>query len=89
MNENKKGKKYLFPNSFILVIDYISVYFQLPYRQTEGIIKARRKNLQDHPSYDHICKRINKLKVNFISSIKAVDDDDDDNCNRQYRNKSN
>ena len=78
MNENKKGKKNQFPDSFILVMGYIRVYFQLPYRQTEGIIKATGKNLPDHrPSYGHICKRINKLKVNFISSIKAVDDDDD------------
>jgi len=40
MNENKKGKKYQFPNSFILVIGYIHYSFHLPYRQTEGIIKA-------------------------------------------------
>lgn len=75
MNENKKGKKYQFPDSFFLIIGHIRVYFQLPYRQTEGIIKATGKNLPDHPSYGHICKRINKLKVDFISSIKAVDDD--------------
>src|SRR4051794_21508957 len=75
MNENKKGKKYQFPDSFFLIIGHIRVYFQLPYRQTEGIIKATGKNLPDHPSYGHICKRINKLKVDFISSIKADDDD--------------
>jgi hypothetical protein len=45
MNENKEGKKYLYPNSFILVIGYIKVYFHLPYRQTEGIIKATGKNI--------------------------------------------
>jgi hypothetical protein len=45
MNENKNGKKYKFTDSFILVIGYIRVYLHLPYRQTEGIIKATGKNL--------------------------------------------
>jgi hypothetical protein len=40
MNENKKGKKYKFPDSFILIISHIRVYFHLPYIQTEGLIKA-------------------------------------------------
>ena len=43
MNENKEGKKkYRYPNSFILVIGYIRVYFHLSYRQTEGH-KSHRK----------------------------------------------
>jgi len=51
MNENKEGKnKYRYPNSFILVIGYIRVYFHLPYRQTEGIIKATGKNEYVKPS---------------------------------------
>ena len=63
MNENKNGKKYKFPDSFILVIGYIRVYLHLPYRQTEGIIKATGKNLPNHPSYSQICRRVNKLDV--------------------------
>jgi hypothetical protein len=50
MNENKEGKKYRYPNSFILIIGYIRVYFHLPYRQTEGIIKATGKNEYTKPS---------------------------------------
>lgn len=50
MNENKKGKPYSFPNSFILVIGYMRIYFHLPYRQTEGIIKATGMTLYDHPT---------------------------------------
>jgi hypothetical protein len=46
MNENKEGKKYRYPNSFILVIGYIRVYFHLPYRQTEGIIKRQERIYQ-------------------------------------------
>jgi transposase len=64
MNDGKKGKPFLFPNSFILAIGYIRYSFHLPYRQTEGIIKATSKSLpSDSPSYGHICKRINKLTI--------------------------
>jgi hypothetical protein len=75
VNENKNGKKYKFPDSFILVIGHITIYFHLPYRQTEGIIKATGKNLPDHPSYSQICRRVNKL--NIVSNMTSMDDDDD------------
>lgn len=76
MNKNKKGKPFTFPDSFILVIGYIRYSFHLPYRQTEGIIKATGKSLPDHPtSYGHICKRINKLNIHINNS--KIDDDDD------------
>ena len=74
MNENKNGKKYRFPYSFILIVGHIRVYFHLPYRQTEGIIKATGKSFPSHPSYGHICKRINKLNI----KIKEEDDIDED-----------
>jgi len=51
------------------------MYFHLPYRQTEGIIKATGKNLPDHPSYSQICRRVNKLD---ITSNRLDDNDDDD-----------
>lgn len=76
MNEGKKGKPFVFPNSFILVIGYIRYSFHLPYRQTEGIIKATGKRLPSNsPSYGHICKRINRLNID-IKRDKTVDDDD-------------
>jgi hypothetical protein len=60
-----------------LVIGYIRYFFHLPYRQTEGIIKATGKRLPEKPpSYGHICKRINKLNVNITND--NTDDDDDD-----------
>lgn len=77
MNEGKKGKPFAFPDSFILVIGYIRYSFHLPYRQTEGIIKATGKSLPANPpSYGHICKRINKLNVD-IKRGKTIDDDCD------------
>ncbi len=77
MNENKKGKPFAFPGSFILVVGHIRVYFHLPYRQTEGIIKATGKSLPNHPSYGHMCKRINRMNVDITGSIRTDDDDDD------------
>ncbi len=77
MNENKNGKKYKFPDSFVLIVGHIKVYFHLPYRQTEGIIKATGKNLPDHPCYSQICRRINKLDIDINNSIDDDDDDDD------------
>src|SRR5438105_9071730 len=78
MNENKEGKKkYRYPNSFILVIGYIRVYFHLPYRQTEGIIKATGKNMPNHPSYGQICRRLSTLDIDSSSSGSRIEDDDD------------
>ncbi len=85
MNKNKMGKPFLFPDSFILAIGYIRYSFQLPYRQTQGIIDATGKNLDSKsPSYGHICKRINKLNVEIrgageggMGGDKTTDDDDD------------
>ena len=77
MNENKEGEKYRYPNFFVLVIGYIRVYFHLPYRQTEGIIKATGKNIPNHLSYGQICRRLSRLDIDS-SSIRIEDDDADD-----------
>jgi hypothetical protein len=74
MNKNKMGKPFIFPNSFILAIGYVRYSFHLPYRQTEGIIKATGKSLPSKPSYGHICKRINKLNIDIKKRDKRDDD---------------
>jgi IS5 family transposase len=71
MNENKKGRKFVYSDSFILAVGCVRIYFHLPYRQTEGIIKATGKNLPSHPSYGHICKRVNKLS-DGRSSVSGI-----------------
>jgi len=63
MNKNKEGKSYPYPNSFIFAIGYIRTYFHLPYRQTEGVIKAAGMSLPNHPFYERTCKRTNKLNI--------------------------
>ncbi len=77
MNKNKKGKPFIFLDSFILVIGYIRYSFHLPYRQTEDITHATGKNLPANPSYGHICKMINKLNIGIKREDKTDDDDDD------------
>jgi hypothetical protein len=72
MNKNKNGKPFKFPDSLILVIGYIRISFHLPYRQTDGIIKATGKCLPANPSYSHICKRMNKLTVNIKKTIQMM-----------------
>jgi hypothetical protein len=78
MNRDKKGKPFKFPDSFILAVGYIRYSFQLPYRQTEGIINVTGKRLPSNnsPSYGHICKRINRLNID-IKKREHMDKDDD------------
>ena len=75
MNEKKEGRKSRYPDSLILVIGYIKVYLHLPYRQTEGIVKATGKNLPNHPSYSQIYRRINKLDIDSSRSSSELDKD--------------
>ena len=72
MNENKKGKPFTFPGSFILVVGHKRFCFHLPYRQTESIIKATGKSLPNHSSYGHMYKRINRMNVEINSSIMKM-----------------
>jgi hypothetical protein len=48
MNKDKVGVPFHYPDTFLLLLGYAKVYFHLPYRQTEGIIKATEKNLPYH-----------------------------------------
>ena len=78
MNEKKEGIKYRYPDSFILVIGYIRVHLRLPYRQTEGIIKATAKNLPNHHSYSQINRGINNLDIDSGRSSSESHGDGDD-----------
>ena len=73
MNKGKEDRKFVYPDSFIKLLGYMRAYFHLPYRQTEGIVRAHAANtLPSIPDYSRICKRINGLKI-------KIDDDDDAN----------
>jgi hypothetical protein len=64
MNKNKEGRKFVYPDSFIKLLGYMKTYFHLPYRQTEGIVRAHAANtLPSIPDYSRICRRINRLNI--------------------------
>lgn len=63
MNRNKIGRKYQFPDSFMKILGYVRVYFGLPYRQTEGLIKSYGSAVPAVPDYTAIHKRICKLDI--------------------------
>ena len=69
MNEDKKGRKFVYPDSFIKLLGYMRAYFHLPYRQTEGIVvRAHAANTlpSSIPDYSRICRRINKLNITLL-----------------------
>jgi len=72
MNKNKKGRKFVYPDSFIKLLGYMRVYFHLPYRQTEGVVREHASNtLPSVPDYSRICRRINKLNITISSDDES------------------
>jgi hypothetical protein len=63
MNECK-GRKFVYPDSFIKLLGYMRVYFHLPYRQTEGVAREHTSStLPSIPDYSNISRRINRLDI--------------------------
>jgi hypothetical protein len=47
-------------------------YFHLPYRQTEGVVRAHAKsNVSSIPDYSTINRRVNKLDIKINESLGA------------------
>jgi Transposase DDE domain len=64
MNEGKRGATYGYPNSFVQLLGYVKAYFHLPYRQTEGVVRAHAANrIPSIPDYSTINRRVNKLDI--------------------------
>ena len=79
MNKGKEGRKFVYPDSFIKLLGYVRAYFHLPYRQTEGIVRAHAANtLPSIPHYSRICRRINRLdiKINYDDDKSSLQHDD-------------
>lgn len=69
MNNNKEGRKFVYPDSFIKLLGYMRAYFHLPYRQTEGVVREHASNtLPSIPHYSNISRRINRLDIKISSS---------------------
>lgn len=70
MNDGKEGASYRYPNSFVQLLGYMRVYFHLPYRQTEGVVRAYTgSRVQSIPDYSTINIRVNKLDIKINKRI--------------------
>ena len=79
MNENKKGRKFVYPDSFIKLLGYMRAYFHfhLPYRQTEGVVREHASNtLPSIPDYSNISRRINRMDIKVDNDDKSSVHDD-------------
>lgn len=76
MNKDKKGRKFVYPDSFIELLGYMRVYFHLPYRQTEGVVREHASStLSSIPDYSNISRRINRLDININNKNNNNNDD--------------
>ena len=75
MNAGKEGGQYVYPEIFVRLLGYVRVLFHLPYRQTEGFLKAlRRFDARIRvPDYSTIDRRVNELDVKL--DMKDYGDD--------------
>jgi len=72
MNKDKEGRKFVYPDSFIKLLGHMRAYFHLPYRQTEGIVRAHAANtLPSISDYSRICRRINRLNIKISEDNKS------------------
>jgi hypothetical protein len=70
MNEGKRGATYGYPNSFVQLLGYVKPYFHLPYRQTEGVVRAHATNkIPSIPDYSTINRRINRLDIEINEHV--------------------
>lgn len=70
MNRDKVGEPYAYPNSFLQLLGYMRTYFHLPYRQTEGVIRAHAGNkVPSIPHYSTINRRVNQLDIKINEHV--------------------
>jgi hypothetical protein len=67
---------YLYPDTFVQLLGYMQIYFHLPYRQTEGIVRAHADDKVNYicmvksiPDYSTINRHINKLDIKINERI--------------------
>jgi Transposase DDE domain len=70
MNKGKVGEPYPYPSSFLQLLGYMRIYFHLPYRQTEGVVKAHAGNkVPSIPHYSTINRRVNRPDIRINESV--------------------
>jgi IS5 family transposase len=76
MNEGKEGGRYVYPEVFVRLLGYVHLLFHLPYRQTEGFLKALRRfdSRIEVPDYSTIDRRVNRLGVRLGDEERSYGD---------------
>lgn len=71
MNTRKNGRPYAYPEEFIRFLGVLHVLFNLPYRQTEGFVRALGRFVPSLKNPDHatIHRRVSKLDLNLGDSL--------------------
>ena len=70
MNQGKRGAAYGYPDSFVQLLGYVKAYFHLPYRQTEGVVRAHAANKTPSiPNYSTINRRVNRLDIEINEHV--------------------
>jgi len=66
MNNDKEGSPYLYPNSLIEFLGLLHMK-SFDYRALQGIVNALSGRFDNFPviSYSQICRRVNKININF------------------------
>ena len=75
-NRGKEGARFQFPGGLIKLLGFIRFLFHLPYRQTEGFVKALSKYMEGLPAPDYttLHKRMNRLNVDL--GVKDIQPDE-------------
>lgn len=76
MNVGKEGAPFRFPDSFIRLLGSIRNLFHLPFRQTEGFVKALSRFIPSlkAPDYSTVNKRVNRLNIQL--DLDDVEEDE-------------
>ena len=71
VNDGKVGEPYHYPEAFMRLLGFIRVLFHLPYRQSEGFIRAMAKYVDglQVPDYSTIDRRVNKLNLSLEDTL--------------------
>ena len=69
MNLDKVGQPYCYPDSFIQLLGYMKVYFHIPYRKTERVVKVYVPKVPSIPHYSTISRRINRLEIKINEKL--------------------
>ena len=77
MNLDKRGKPFVYPESFVKFLAPVRVFFHLPYRQEEGFVEALSKFVPKlgAPDYTTIYRRVSAFVPEFEQSLADLADD--------------